>query len=199
MMVVLQQLQFRADPEVQLLANTVHIQVKSAEGEVLHEHTDHNDIADDILVWKEHILRNNQSNQSNPYCFLLPDGPAWAGYTFNRLDPWAPYCMTLNRTMDTNADTLYAGHATPVQVGNTWKLFYKWTKLPLDLTLKAIGLMDWEGNGGIDGAYPNNATIFNPMTLLILSSPLTIKGRLAGAQTPDTLEVTYYIGMTGVQ
>jgi len=125
-------------------------------------------------------------------------GPAWSGFTFDRRNPWAPYCATLNNSMDAAADPLYAGHAAAVQVGTKWKYFYRWTKLPKDLSLKAVGLIGLEGDPRVAGAYNGKPTIFNPLTLLILPQPMPVKGRNGGAQTPDVLEVSYYVGLVGV-
>lgn len=179
-----------------MLNNYVNIQVKSAKGELLDEYTGHNDYSDDVLVNNRCILTNfNQG--SAPYCFILPDGANWTGYTFNRRDPYAPYAATLNRSMDANADPLYAGRQSSTWVNNTWKLFYRWSKLPLDFSLKALGLTSWETNTLVDGI--NDApTIFVPLTLVVLPTAIPIKGRLGGAQTPDILEVSYYLSIVGV-
>lgn len=181
-----------------MLDNRVHIQVKTAEGLVLADHEDHNDFCDDFLVAGANILCNNCVAKAYPWCFLLPDGPKWAGFTFDRKNPWAPYCATLNNSLDTTADPLYASHATAVQVGNSWKLFYRWTKLPQNFSLKAIGLMGLDSSTQFAGAYSGSPTIFNPLTLLVLPQALTVKGRVGGTQVPDILEISYYIGLVGV-
>ena len=178
--------------------NRVHIQVKDSEGKVLSDYEDHNDYCDDFLVCGSKILSSNASAELYPWCFLLPDGPKWTGFAFDRMNPWAPYCATLNNSLDNAADPLYASHATAVKVGDLWKLFYKWTQLPQNLSLKAVGLMGLEGNTRLAGARSQKPVIFNPLTLLVLPQPMAIKGRLGGTQTPDTLEISYFLGLKGV-
>jgi len=190
--------------------NKVHIQVKSAAGEILSDYEDHNDYADDVLVAGGCLSRINLYERAGPWCFLLPDGPKWSEFIFDRKNPWAPYCMTINNSADTDANPLFAsrdmalGGAGAQKIGNQWKLFFKWSKLPKDISLKAVGLMGFGGhtdNPRPHGAYANTPTVFNPQTLLVLPQPLFVKGRkdaTGASQAPDTLEVSYYIGLVGV-
>ena len=183
-----------------MLSNEVNIKLISGEsGETLFDHTDHNDFADDILVCRNFILTNIYSTSANPYCFLQPDGPRWSSYSWNRRDPYVPYPITMNKNGDSLADSLYAGHSSAQRLGNRWRLFYRWTQLPQDIQLKAVGLFDWENYGLNQGVDATNPTLITPATLVILPQALSIKGRLNGTQTPDILEVSYYLSLTGVQ
>lgn len=184
--------------------NTIEIILKSGKtGEIISQYEDHNDISDDILCHSKRIMINYDT--SSIHCMLLPDGPKWNGFTWNRKNPWAPYCFTKNRIDDPyisepfpGADKQYAICRYDGIVNGKQKLFFQWTKLPDDFILKAIGIMNWSGLGLIDGVL-DSATAMIPDTLLILPSPITIKGRKLGVQTPDILEITYYLSTVGVQ
>jgi hypothetical protein len=182
-----------------MLQNEVNIKLLSPEGELLFEHTDHNDFADDILVCHKQILTSFYAKGANPYCFLQQDGAKWTGYSWNRRDPYIPYPIQLNRTQDATADAIYQPHANAVWDGSRWKLFYQWSQLPFDMQLKAVGLMDWENNGLIEGVDSGlNPTLITPMTLVILPQAITVRGRIGGTQTPDILQVSYYLSVAGV-
>lgn len=198
--------------------NAYVITVRSGEtGDVLFEQGGHNTIADDFLCGYGKVFVNSNLANGLPYCFLLPDGAAWAGFSWDRTNPWAPYCTTANNVVDTGADLLYkatnsAGCSitNPYAAGNTgtnkWKLFYRWSLLPINLQLKAFGLTGWQSDvtAFFFGASSNQQqTTFVPQTLVTLPVSILVRGRNVSvpnavpAQTPDVLEVTYYLSIVG--
>ena len=183
-----------------MFQNEVNIKLLSADGETLFDHTDHNDFADDILVCRRQILTCLYSGAGmNPYCFLQQDGPKWTGYSWNRRDPYIPYPIQANRTLDSAADSIYQPHAAASWDGSRWTLFYQWSQLPVNMQLKAVGLMDWDNSGmseGVDASV--NPTLITPATLVILPQAITVRGRVGGTQTPDILQVSYYLSIAGV-
>ena len=188
--------------------NEIQITVRSGEtGKVLHEIDTHNDISDDMLAAEYHTYFNAKGNTGTPWCFLLQDGPLWSGFTWDRTNPWAPYCYSQNNlyqgVADTSADMRYAG--------NTWtwdaaskrhKFWFRWTKLADDITLRAFGLTGW--NSFVEqwpqcyGIQNNAPVVFCPQSLVVLPTPILIHGRKAGSQIPDTLELSYYLSLVGV-
>lgn len=205
------------------LDNKAIVTVRSGDtGEVKFQSEIHNDIADDFLCGRGRIFLNNEQNDSVKHiCFLLADGAAWAGFVFDPANPSAPYCVSKNNydhlgaQVDALADQDFkvkasAGIGGGLQppygqsggldnsTNNKWKLFFRWTALPVDFTLKAIGLSSWQSNIN-DFVFGSEAApaVFIPDTLVVLPSPITIKGRNAGAQTPDTLEVSYFLSIVG--
>jgi hypothetical protein len=204
--------------------NTFVLTVRSGEtGEILCKQEGHNDISDDFLCGRGHIFTNHYLANAFPWCFLLPDGSAWAGFVWDRTNPWAPYCTTANNLGDINADALYKSKidtgcslTVPFDTGNPvnkWKLFYRWSNLPIDLQLKAFGLTGWQDNppnfifgmpaqSGDPSGTPKQTT-FLPQTLVTLPAAILVRGRnvsvpnAVAAQTPDILEITYYLSIVG--
>jgi hypothetical protein len=218
--------------------NEVELKVISGEtGKVVYEWKDPNAISDDFVVGGEvggRIYEHGYippSTGSTPYCFLLPDDPIgltnwtsgmWAaqGSVFDRQNPWAPYCTSVNNSVDTSAEpnwklatstTFLAPDNTtvlsyPTGIAGRWRLFYQWGTsggLPgLGLQLKALGLTAWE-NDIVDQQYGAGSTtnmqptIFVPQTLVVLPTSVFIHGRNGGAGTPDILQVSYFLSIVG--
>ena len=186
--------------------NQIELTVRSGEtGEVLHQVQEHNDISDDFLASTKLTLFMDLKNQSAPYCFLLKDGPAWGGFSWDRKNPWAPYCATLNNKYGTIYDTTADPHwksRNYSYVEGRHRLFFQWTKLADDITVRALGLT------GLDRWVPNypescgivasSPSVFVPQTLVVLPSPITVHGRRGGSQIPDILEVSYFLSLVGV-
>lgn len=201
---------------MQQFNNHIELVVRSGDtGEVKETFVQHNAISDDFLCTSGYIFINESLNgwptYGFPYCFLLPDGAAWTGFVWDRTNPWAPYCCTTQRTGDQNngVDTYYKSktYTAPNGTGNPTskhKLFYSWSALPKDISLKAIGLTAmqevWTG-AGICG-ISDNPMIFVPQSLVILPNAITVRGRNAvngvPTQTPDILEVSYFLSIVGV-
>ena len=206
--------------------NTFELTIRSGEtGEVLHQVSGHNDISDDFLCGRGKIFTSHYRapGQPQPWCFLLPDGGAWTsgqwvtqGSVFDRKNPWAPYCTTANNIVDTGADMLYKAKTdvgctfTDPRAGtnatNNWRCFYRWSLLPINLQLKAFGLTGWQDNppSFMFGASSNQQqTTFVPQTLVVLPASILVRGRNATvpnvipSQTPDILEITYYLAIVG--
>lgn len=205
------------------LDNKAIVTVRAGDtGEIKFQSEVYNDIADDFLCGRGRIFINNMQNDANkPYCFLLADGAAWGTFTFDPANPSAPYCISANDydhlgvQVDALADQDYkskpssgigGGLQPPYgqsggldnSTNNKWKLFFRWTALPVDFTLRAIGLTAWQSNitDFVFGAEASPA-VFVPDTLVILPVGILIKGRNAGAQTPDILEVSYFLSIVG--
>jgi len=194
--------------------NEVQLKVISGKtGETVAEWSKDNAISDDVLCAYGHIFITQMQGGGAPWCFLLPDDPIgytnWTGFTFDRTNPYAPYCATANNSVDTGADPqwqtrqTYTAPLTPV--GGRHKLFFEWTKLPLDFQLKALGLTGWQSSsagGDIPdaqfGAVNQQPTIFIPQTLVVLPSSILIHGRNGGSGTPDILQVSYFLSIVGV-
>lgn len=191
--------------------NTVQLVVRSGDtGEELFRHEDHNAISDDMLANAQNIYLYGEIGLL-PACFLLKDGPAWSGFTWDPRNPWAPYCATVNNlyggSFDVTADPHWklqlSAAATWVPAELRHKLFYTWTKLADDLSVRALGLTGWgwgEVTGGTVslGLATSQATVFVPQSLIILPTPVLVRGRKAGTQIPDILEVSYYLSAVGV-
>ena len=91
-------------------SNEINIVLRSGDtGEIKNEYSEHNDVCDDFYCTQGKILINHTQASAYPYCFLLPDGANWTGFTFDRINPWAPYSITDNRVTDPSADALYKG------------------------------------------------------------------------------------------
>ena len=189
-----------------ILENIAQVKVRSGEtGEVLFEVEQHNDISDDLLACGRFIYTAPTRNEAYPYCFLLKDGADWDTFTWDRKNPWAPYCATLNNIYDGGYDTTANPHWVPKSwsfVDNRHKLFFQWTKLADDMSVRAFGLTGWDNaapnfpaSQGIVSSAPG---VFVPQTLVILPSAALVKGRKGGTQTPDILEISYYLSAVGV-
>ncbi len=195
--------------------NEVTITVRSGKtNEVLYEITHDNAISDDILCPTGNIFIQQQPNGA-PYCFILPDGPNWSGFTYDRSNPWAPYCVTANNSVDNAADTQWqrwvvsGGFTPPVGVLGKYKLFYQWSNLPQDFQLRAIGLTGWQSQitsgdtpdnifgAGISPNQINIPSVFIPQTLVVLPSAIMIHGRNFGTETPDVLQISYFLSIVG--
>lgn len=201
---------------MQLFDNHIELVVRSGEtGEIKDTFVQHNAISDDFLVGTGRIFSNESLNgfpgYGEPYCFLLPDGAAWTGFVWDRKNPWAPYSCTAQRTGDQNVgvDAYYKSKTYTAPNGsgnptNKHKLFYQWSALPQDITLKAVGLTGLqEPLYGVNiYGISDNPMIFVPQTLVILPSSILVKGRNAvggvPTQTPDILEVSYFLSIVGV-
>lgn len=205
--------------------NTYELVIRSGEtGEVLLSQEGHNDISDDFIASRGKLFVNAYGGTPEPWCFLLPDGSAWSGFTWDRTNPWAPYSVTANNLGDTNADALYKAKTdtgcsltAPSTSPNTttkWRLFFRWSNLPINLSLRAFGLTGWQdnpqnfqfgmpSNSGDPGSSTHIQTIFVPQTLVVLPSAVTVRGRnvstpsSSAGQTPDVLEITYYLSVLG--
>src|SRR5271166_5268686 len=198
--------------------NEVTITLRSGKtGEILWESTQDNAVSDDLLCPAQTIFMqpNRAGNASTPYvgdypiCFILPDGPNWAGFTFDRANPWAPYCISANNSVDNAADPQWQGYVhgsgyTPVSTvfGKT-KFFYQWTNLPQDFQLKGIGLTGWQGDAPNQSprigfqSTPYVPTVFVPQTLVVLPTSILVHGRNLGTETPDVLQISYFLSIVG--
>ena len=198
--------------------NHIELVVRSGDtGEVKEQYTQHNAIADDFLCGTSKIFGNEGLTFGLPYCFLLPDGAAWSSFTWDRTNPWCPYACTANRTGDQNngVDQYWKpktyfppstpGNPTSGNPSLNHKLFYEWTSLPYNISLRAIGLTGLQepsfGTPNVFGVY-DAPMIFVPQTLVQLPSAITVNGLqpISGvpSQTPDILEITYFLSITGV-
>jgi hypothetical protein len=204
--------------------NVVEITIKSGEtGEVLQQVETHNDTSDNFAAPDVRIYVHDRRG-NHPYLFLLQDDPSgqtkWdkfltqygVGYNplqvtanFNnawRKDPWAPYSYHQGRGGDTQADHYWAGNTWAMQ-GGKHRLFFKWVKLPgVMFNLRAMGLGSFEYTGGddaVDGVTGDTPGFFRLQTLLVLPAALHIRGRDNGNQTPDILEVSYYVSVVAVE
>jgi hypothetical protein len=201
------------------LNNEIRVKVRSGStGEIIFDSQEHNDVADDFRCASGFIFTCVEKAASQPYCFLLPDGASWAGFAFDPANPSAPYCLTNNNynhsgaVQDNAADLFYKGKvylAPPWDPANNattgkWKFFFQWSALPIDFTLKAVGLTAWQNNNS-DFVFGASAspTVFVPDTLAVLPVSITIKGRnpsvpsSISTQTPDVLQVSYYLSIVG--
>jgi len=201
--------------------NEVSIKLISGEtGEVKYDSTHDNAISDDFLCPYAAIYTQKTNGQA-PYCFILPDGPNWSGFSFDRMNPYAPYSVAVNNYVNNGADPQwksYAGGANggsytaPYGVLGQTKLFFQWTALPNDFPLRAIGLTGWQSyqlNGdvpdivygaGLTGGSPNNSnipTVLVPQTLVVLPSAILVHGILPGG-IPDVLQISYFLSIVGV-
>ena len=168
----------------------------------------HNDISDDVLAWVRNIYLNaggDAGGTGYPACFLLPDGADWATFSWDRTNPWAPYCYSLNSLYqgvnDATADQHWGKHTWTFD-GVRHRLWFRWTKLADDLQLKALGLTGWDSSVdnfptscGLASGVP---TVFTPQTLVVLPTSMLVRGRKNGTQVPDTLEISYYMSLVGV-
>ena len=173
-------------------------------GEIKAETEVHNDISDEMLASANMIYLNSYMNNYPPICCLFPDGPLWASFTWDRTNPWCPYMYTLNNTyqgnVDATANSHYAGPNWTFD-GTRHRLWYQWTKLADDFQLKAIGLTAWDAwVAQFPQCYGMQAqpVVFHPQSLVVLPTSFTIKGRKGGLQVPDTLEISYYLSLVGV-
>jgi hypothetical protein len=192
--------------------NQIELVVRDgATGEVKGSFEKHNAIADDFLCGDGRIFSFTGLSFGLPYCFLLPDGAAWNTFTWDRTNPWCPYATGINRTGDqtTGVDqywktkTYYApfasGNATPKH-----KMFYQWTALPYNMTLRAFGLtgVGEPFYGQSIYGIADAAMTFVPQTLVILPSGISVQGLqpVGGvpSQTPDIVEISYYLSIVGV-
>jgi len=194
--------------------NEVSIKLISGKtGEIKYDSTKENAISDDFLCPYESIY-GQRSQGAAPYCFLLPDGASWSGFIFDRQNPWAPYCISANNSVDNAADNQWkswngaGGYTAPVGVLGQTQLFYQWSNLPQDFELRALGLTGWQSQN-LGGDIPDNITgagtsvnlqptVFVPQTLVVLPSAILIHGRNFGAETPDILQVSYFLSIVGI-
>jgi hypothetical protein len=192
--------------------NEAIITIRSGKtGDILYETSEHNAISDDILGAEGHIYTTPMANTTAPYCFLLPDGSNWSGFTYDRTNPYAPYCISVNNSVDTSAEPFWKTRTTYTAPSNTvtgrHKLFFQWSNLPFDFQLKAIGLTGWQSdtsnsdmadyNFGAGTSVNQQATIFVPQTLVVLPGAVLIHGRNGGSGTPDVLQVSYFLSIVG--
>jgi hypothetical protein len=187
--------------------NPVEVTVISGEtGEIKYHYDGHNAISDDVLGQTGRVFYTDFENATQPYCFILPDGTQWAGFTYDRTNPWAPYCITANNSIDTAADPQWKQRSTYTAPSNTvtgkHKLFFQWSNLPLDFQLRAIGLTGWQTDiqdqaYGAGSSVNLQPTVFVPQTLLVLPSAVLVHGRNGGAGTPDFLQISYFLSIVG--
>src|SRR5271170_748909 len=195
--------------------NPVSIEIRSGDtGKMKYQWDSENAVSDDVLCGYGSTFTTTLNSGNGPACFLLPDDPVgytqWTAplFTFDRANPWAPYCITANNTYDTSAQTqwqyktTYTPPSSPVT--GQHKYFFQWSNLPYNLQLKAIGLTGWQSNisgGNINANFFGVAnlqpTVFLPDTLVILPTSILIHGRNGGATTPDVLEISYFLSVVG--
>jgi hypothetical protein len=194
--------------------NEVTVTVRSSKtNEILLDTTKENAISDDFLCQTGNIFQNGVSGSETPYCFLLPDGPNWTGFVYDRQNPWAPYCTSVNNYLDNTADPLWKSYSAgssgtytpPFGVLGTTQLFFQWSNLPTDLELRGIGLTAVQSLSSLGdvpdsffGATTDVPVIFVPETLVILPSAILVHGRDGGLGTPDILQITYTLSVVGV-
>ena len=138
----------------------------------------------------------------------------WSGFTYDRMNPWAPYCITANNSVDNSANPQWqarqgiGGYTPPTNtVTGKHKLFFQWSNLPLDFNLRAIGLTGWQSdvstatlvdyNFGAGTSVNLQPTVFVPQTLLVLPSAVLVHGRNGGSGTPDVLQISYFLSIVG--
>jgi hypothetical protein len=188
--------------------------ISGATNEVLLDETKENAISDDFLCPTGYIYQNGVHGSETPYCFLLPDGPNWTGFVYDRQNPWAPYSTTASNYIDNTADPLWKSYAAsssgtytaPYGVLGTTQLFFQWSNLPVNLELRGIGLTAVQSNNGNNGDVPDQwfgavadePVIFVPETLVILPSAILVHGRNGGVGTPDILQITYTLSVVGI-
>lgn len=198
--------------------NEVEVTVRSGKtGEVAYRYEGCNSISDDILGPYGRIYFTPMlATTAAPYCFILPDGSQWTSFTFDRQNPWAPYCATANNSVDPDSEPQWAqrqsvgGYTAPTNtVTGKHKLFFEWGiagGLPFDFQLRAIGLTGWQNSGYTGGditAYnfgvsvADQPSVIVPQTLLILPSAVTVHGRNGGSGTPDILQISYFLSVVG--
>jgi hypothetical protein len=158
-----------------------------------------NSVSEDFKIG----LKGAYHFESNPIAVLLPDGPRWDGWVWDSNDPWVPYPLLENHPLDSTARNLYLETISSSFSSGKQKFLYRWdgVGLDVDFSLKAIGLLNCGTlNGGTEQGLTGQGYIGLSKidALALLPSPITIKGRLMGAQTPDILEVFYYISLVGV-
>src|SRR5271157_1626117 len=198
--------------------NEVTVTLRSGKtNEILFEETRENTASDDLLCPNGSIFiqtgRSGNTSppyvQDYPYCFILPDGSNWSGFTYDPSNPWAPYCITANNSLDNSADPQWQGYVhgsgfTPCStVFGAAKFFYQWTNLPQDFQLKAIGLTGWQSDIS-DQSYgigfqasPYVPSVFVPQTLVVLPTSILVHGRNNGLETPDVLQISYSLSILG--
>lgn len=201
--------------------NEVLVQVIDGKtGKVREEFAGPNAISDDFLCGGSAGGRIFDTDSGTPFCFLLPDGPNWTGFTWDRTNPWAPYSISTNNSADNGAEPFFAPHPpqnpsvaflapdgvtglpVPTGVPGRWRLNFTWgvPGLPFDFQLRAIGLTDIQ-NDIVQQLYgiPSIAaqSIFLPLTLVVLPSAVLVHGRDGGAGTPDVLNVSYFLSIVG--
>ena len=198
------------------LDNPVEVTVISGKtGKVAYHYDGHNAISDDILGETGRVFYTGFENiPTVPYCFILPDGAQWSGFIYDRSNPWAPYCITANNSVQTSTNTQWqarqgvGGYTAPSNtVTGKHKLFFEWSDLPLDFSLRALGLTGWQSStaGGDMGDFTFGAgvslnqqpTVFVPQTLLTLPSAVLVHGSNFGTGTPDFLQVSYFLSIVG--
>jgi hypothetical protein len=205
--------------------NEVSIKVFSgATGELREEWSGDNAISDDFICGGGAGGRifNSDVTGPHPYCFLLPDGPNWAGFTWDRTNPYAPYSISVNNLLDGGAEPLWAPHPpqaasfaflasdnitalpNPTGVAGRWRIQFAWGNpgIANDFQLRALGLTAWENDiadnlYGAGSSVNFHQTIFMPQTLVVLPSAITVHGRNGGAGTPDFLQVSYFLSVVG--
>jgi hypothetical protein len=205
-------------------SNEVKVTVRSGEtGDVKFEWNGENAICDDTLCTEEQIFITPFASSGNsggpPWCFLLPDDPVgltnWVGFTFDRTNPYAPYCTTLNNALNPSAQAQWQGrqyHTGPSNpVTGQHTLGFTWNNLPTDFQLKAIGLTGWQysnistinsgANGsayGVPGANSPAALASQlvPQTLVVLPTSILVHG-IYPSGTPDVLTVAYSLSIVG--
>ena len=189
--------------------NPVSVVIRDGDtGEVKHQWDGENAISDDMICSYGATFITNLNSGSGPACFLLPDGTNWLGFTFDRSNPWAPYCITANNAFDGSAQTQWQYRTTYTAPSNPvtgqHKYFFQWSNLPYNLQLKAIGLTGWQSQasgGNLPASYFGvsslQATVFVPDTLVILPTSILVHGRNGGATTPDVLEISYFLSVVG--
>lgn len=163
--------------------------------------TVYNSTSDDFLCGFGAIYSKCAANNQNyMQAVIFPDGPAWSGYTWNPRDPWIPYSCLPNKPDDPSASSL---NQTPTvtydSVNRRFKYYYQWLKLDYDFNLRAIGLTLWDYfDAAACGCAAAGYHSYPVGALAVLPSAIPIKGQIGGTQTPDILQVSYYISLVGV-
>ena len=198
--------------------NEVKVTLRSGKtNEILYETTKPNTTSDDLLcpfstIFTQPARGGNSTTPyvgDSPYCFILPDGPNWSGFVYDPANPWAPYCITANNSVDNAADPQWQGYVhgsgftPPSTVFGQTKYFFQWTNLPQDFQLKGIGLTAWQTDNS-DQVYgigfqttPYIPSVLIPQTLVILPASILVHGRNNGLETPDVLQITYFLSILG--
>lgn len=117
--------------------------------------------------------------------------------------------MTANNSVDNSADPQWQGYVhgsgftPPSTVFGQTRYFFQWTNLPQDFQLKGIGLTGWQTDVA-DQVYgigfqttPYVPSVFIPQTLVILPASILVHGRNGGLETPDVLQISYFLSILG--
>lgn len=159
-----------------------------------------NSICDDFLGGFGMLYYKQWNASTDLQAVIFPSGSQWTGWTWNPRDPWVPYGCQSNAATNTEGSPINQIATITYDAANTrYRLYYQWTKLELDYSLKAVGLTMWDWfNTNECGATANTYGSFPVGTLAVLPTPIALKGLNGGTQVPDILQVSYYLSLVGV-